>query len=287
MHKRYFKPLILLKLILICGGLVLVGCSSLPTPAERKVTSDQLSEIRNWQVKMLRTARFDFISYQPEKLRKNPFLTIYIEGDGFSWISRSRISSDPTPINPVGLKLALQHPVGQAVYLARACQYTGGIDARGCDKQLWTNGRFSEKVLLGTNDAINQLKSSYGATHLQLVGYSGGGAVAALIAARRQDVVKLITVAGNLDHRIWTRVKKISPLSDSLNPVDYWMDLKGIEQVHFIGGKDRVVGSFVTDSYLNHFDSNADIKIINLPSFDHHCCWSKAWEGLYLDLMAK
>jgi len=37
-------------------------------------------------------------------------LRVYIEGDGFAWINRFRISPDPTPRNPVALKLAATDP---------------------------------------------------------------------------------------------------------------------------------------------------------------------------------
>jgi hypothetical protein len=49
-------------------------------------------------------------------------LTVYIEGDGFAWLSRSQASYDPSPLNPVGLELALRHPLGESAYLARTCQ---------------------------------------------------------------------------------------------------------------------------------------------------------------------
>ncbi|GAB2181920.1 hypothetical protein DLREEDagrD3_21430 [Denitratisoma sp. agr-D3] len=49
-----------------------------------------------------------------------------------------------------------------------------------------------------------------GARRLTLVGYSGGAA--ALLAARCSDVVRLVTIAGNLDHRAWTRYHHITTL---------------------------------------------------------------------------
>jgi hypothetical protein len=44
--------------------------------------------------------------------------------------------------------------------------------------------------------------------------------VASLVAARRHDVVRLVTVAGNLDHLAWTTLHGVSPLTGSLNPAD-------------------------------------------------------------------
>ena len=90
--------------------------------------------------------------------------------------------------------------------------------------------------------SVTQLKYRFGAKSVALVGYSGGGAVVALVAAGRTDVVKLTTVAGNLDHAEWTKKHMISPLSGSLNPADYWRRLVDIPQVHYVGGRDEIIG---------------------------------------------
>jgi len=56
-------------------------------------------------------------------------LTIYIEGDGLAWISRSEPSADPTPREATGLALAAADP---AVLDREAlCARGGGIDGRG------------------------------------------------------------------------------------------------------------------------------------------------------------
>jgi hypothetical protein len=44
--------------------------------------------------------------------------------------------------------------------------------------------------------------------------------VAALVAARRTDVDRLVTVAGNLDPTAWAVYQHIQPLTGSLNPAD-------------------------------------------------------------------
>ncbi|MBL4744297.1 MAG: alpha/beta hydrolase [Cycloclasticus sp.] len=260
--------------------LTLTACASSPNIEQRTITSNQLATHHGWKSVVIVTNLFDLMSYQPKQINAATILTVYIEGDGFAWRTRSIPSTDPTPINPIGLKLALNHPDGNAAYLARPCQYTSGNNVRGCEKTYWTDKRFSEDVIAASNQAITALKEKFGATQLQLVGYSGGGAVAALLTARRSDVIRLITVAGNLDHHAWTDAKQISPLTGSLNPADYWQALSNIEQVHFTGGNDLIIGNVVAQSYKQHFSDDGEISIISLPNFDHHCCWVEQWNRL-------
>ncbi|MDA1339206.1 MAG: hypothetical protein O2833_03395 [Proteobacteria bacterium] len=136
---------------------VISGCANVPLPQHRQDTANQLAASHNWQEKRIQTQQFDLLSYLPKNITKQSLLTVYIEGDGLAWRYAHTISKDPTPINPVGLKLALNHPKGNAVYLARPCQYVGGIAARSCTKHDWTDSRFSEDVITSTNEALNVL----------------------------------------------------------------------------------------------------------------------------------
>ncbi len=69
--------------------------------------------------------------------------------------------------------------------------------------------------------ALNQLKKRFKAKSLTVVGYSGGGAIAALLAAERDDIDRLVTVADNLDYRAWTSKNRMKPLKGSLSPVEH------------------------------------------------------------------
>lgn len=127
------------------------------------------------------------------------------------------------------------------------------------------------------DEAINQLKHRAGATHLVLIGYSGGGAVAALVAAARSDVVHLVSVAGNLDPDEWARRHSLPELTASLNPKDYASKLAAIRQTHFVGERDGVVPIEIYRSYRDAFPEHADISATVVPRADHSCCWEQAW----------
>lgn len=90
--------------------------------------------------------------------------------------------------------------------------------------------------------ALDVLKASTGAARLVLVEYSGGGAVAVLLAARRNDVAGLVTVAANIDLGYWTRRNQLAPLIGSLDPATFADQIADLPQVHFTGSRDDVVG---------------------------------------------
>ena len=260
--------------------LLLSACVSLPSSQQRNKTVKQLTQAHDWQYKLIHTAYFDLVSFKPNHHAQEKQLTVYIEGDGLAWLTKNIISTDPTPLNPTGLKLALKHPQGNAVYLARPCQYVGGLDGRNCTKHSWTDSRFSEHVIASTNEALNTLKAEFSAKNLQLIGYSGGGAVAALLAARRDDVNKLITVAGNIDHQAWTTHHRIGSLSNSLNPADYWDQLIHIPQIHFVGEKDKIMPPFLAQQLFANLSDESQLRVVVVPNQRHSCCWDEIWTEL-------
>ncbi len=113
-------------------SLFFISCSSnIPTPNERKQTAINLS-INNKSIiqKDIQTSQFNLFSLQDmENSCEN--IKIFVEGDGLSWISKTTISSNPTPIIPVGLKLMLSDNKSSCIiYLARPCQY---INSNMCE----------------------------------------------------------------------------------------------------------------------------------------------------------
>jgi dienelactone hydrolase len=263
-------------LTLFLMALLLNACVS-SNPEQRRLQSSKLATDAGWQRLTLNAGIFSMAAFLPANHKQTDTLTVYIEGDGLAWISSSTPSFDPTPINPLALRLALLDNSGSAVYLARPCQYVSGDDRHGCEQKYWTEQRFAPEVIAASNIAVSQLKALYAANNVRLIGYSGGGAVAALLAAKRNDVVQLVTVAGNLDHAAWTKHYRISPLSGSLNPADAINQLENIPQRHYIGGQDMVIGSFNTQSYVDRFPANKKPAISVIPTFNHHCCWTLIW----------
>lgn len=255
------------------------ACATIPTPRERLTHADALAAQKGWRASRIPLGRFELVAYAPPHAPSAEVLTIYIEGDGFAWVNGNTPSADPTPRDPLALRLALLHPDGPAVYLARPCQY---VDAArtDCAQRYWTQARFAEEVVDAQNRAVDLLKRAFGARQLVLVGYSGGGAVAALVAARRMDVARLVTVAGNLDHRAWTAHHRVAPLSESLNAADAADRLGNVPQTHFIGGKDWVIPPGLATHWPLGIKGSDGHHVRIVPEFDHGCCWAERWPAL-------
>jgi pimeloyl-ACP methyl ester carboxylesterase len=256
--------------------LVLLGACAVQSPLERSSSVETLAASRGWQKLRLPTDAFALTAYIPKTQIQSQRLTIYIEGDGLSWESRYKPSEDPTPLRATGFELALQHP-GAAAYLARPCQFTAAADWGQCHVRWWTSHRFGEKVVQSASQAVDQLKANTKASRIVLVGYSGGGAIAALLAARRNDVDALVTVAGTLDHEWISSHHRTDRLLGSLNPADMTAQLQRVPQLHFSGSQDKVIPPEQARSFAWRFSPNAPIRIHEVPEYGHQCCWADGW----------
>lgn len=262
---------------LIFLTILISGCMTAPSIGTRSNIAEQLASEHGWSKQVIGTSSFDLMTFAPHNPIKSSILTVYIEGDGLAWLTSRTPSSNPTPINPVALKLALSHSSFNVAYLARPCQY---LTDKFCETKYWTSHRFSKEVIDASDEAINKLKQQFSAKQLILIGYSGGATVAALLAVQRDDVIKLITVAGNLDHKAWTDFHHITPLTGSLNPADYREQLAKVEQVHFIGEEDMVVPPFLANDFVANLPTSSFAKVINVPDQSHGCCWESMWASL-------
>lgn len=267
------------RMLWICG-LLLAGCAAIPSPAERRAQADALAAARGWTAAALPAGDFDLVAYQPSSPTRTARLTIYLEGDGLAWISSSQLSSDPTPRDPLALRLALAQPEGAAAYLGRPCQYVDAA-ARRCPSRYWAAARFAPEVVAATSAGVDALKTRFGAQRLTLVGYSGGGALAALVAARREDVDELVTVAGNLDHAAWTALHRLGPLDASLNPADVADRLASVRQLHLVGEDDRNITPALVNAFADRFPAAARPRVRVMAGFDHRCCWAEQWPALW------
>ncbi|MDR1871630.1 MAG: alpha/beta hydrolase [Deltaproteobacteria bacterium] len=203
-------------------------------------------------------------------------LVVYIEGDGRA-IIHGQPASDPTPRDSQSLDLALLDPAPTVLYLARIGQFQP-LDAVKENSIYWTDKRLSEEAVVAANAAIEQVKLMVKATKLHLIGYSGGGGIAALVAERRLDVASLVTVAGLLDTDFWTRNRGWRPLNGSLNPIKNAWAVAFIPQLHIYGTKDQVIDPMLSERFAKAAQFT---NITRLPQdTDHYSGWTSRWGTL-------
>ncbi|MGC5702049.1 dienelactone hydrolase family protein [Pseudomonas sp. NFXW11] len=272
------------RLVPLAIATLLVACASLPTPEQRREHSTALAAAHHWQALELNAGAFRLQAYVPRTYAPNPVLTVYVEGDGLAWLNSRQPSPDPTPLDPLALRLALAQPTGNVAYLGRPCQYLGTLPP--CHARYWTDARFSEEVVQSLDQAVEQLKARAGAQRLIIIGYSGGGALALLLAARRSDVERVVTVAGNLDHAAWTRYHRVAPLRGSLNPVALRPLLAPVPQLHLVGEADTVMPADLAQAFIAGYPAGSRTRLRLIPGYDHHCCWARNWAQLWREQVA-
>ena len=204
-------------------------------------------------------------------------LTIYIESDGAPWPFRDVPPADPTPLKRTVLAMADADPSALVAYLGRPCQYLEPQDLGRCDPMYWTLGRFSPDAVAATMRAVDALKRASDAASVALVGYSGGGAMATVVAAARSDVGCLVTLAAPLDTDAWTDAIGVSRLAASRNPLEGAPRLAGVAQNHFRGRDDRLVPPATSARFLERVPA---ARVMDLDGVDHTCCWREEWPRL-------
>ncbi|MDR3424931.1 MAG: dienelactone hydrolase family protein [Alphaproteobacteria bacterium] len=280
--KKPNKMSVMRPALILVSHVSVVFLALLAACATRGDEAIALAQGAGWKWETMSAKTFDLAAaIAPERQGKT--LWVYIEGDGRAFLSPTQPSSDPTPDDPVALRLALAYPHDTpTAYLAHPCQYAA--HGRNCKAAYWTNARYAPEVVASLNEAVDDLKAQTKTSRVVLVGYSGGGALAVLIAARRQDVAEIITVAADLDLAYWTKRDGLTPLTDSLDPADFAAAVAKIPQVHFSGALDTSIGTDVANAFISRLPSDAPAKLIEIPGYTHTCCWPENWARL--DILA-
>jgi hypothetical protein len=247
-------------------SLVLAGC--VLRPEWQKLAADQ-----ELQTRRLDTGRFQHLVL--EKNVPGDHLLIYVEGDGAPWIHDTRVAVDPTPANPVLLRL-MGESVGAAVYLGRPC-YFGLSTSKGCEPRLWTFDRYGREIVESMCLAANEIARQHGAQSVQLIGYSGGGTIVVGMRSCVDRLVAVTTIAANLDPRAWTEFHEYSPLND-LNPLDSAEALPGLMlEIHWQCQDDHIIPPQITDAYFAAAE-NAQRRIVQ--SCSHASGWKQYWSAI-------
>ena len=248
----------------------------LPGSTQRVVNK---AENSGFKLVIYKSSPFSLTTYEkslPES--QNPVVHVYIEGDGNSWKTKYQISNNPTPYQPLALRLALldQHP--DVIYLARPCQYTPMDLNPECSPKFWSSHRYSEEVIQAISNVLDKIKAKKHNSQFLLIGFSGGASVAALLAQQREDINGLITVAGDLNHEQLNQHHGTTPLKGSLNPIQKAHTLRNLPQEHWVGARDKIVPTWIAEQFVKKVNNPDCAKVHVVKNATHHKGWEERWE---------
>lgn len=256
-----------LRLLLPFALMLLCGCQSSLSQLQ------ELSGQHAHRVAIQPTQPFPLAMSLPVSKPTGERVRVYLEGDGHAWATATQPSLDPSPRALLLARIALIDPK-PGLYLARPCQF---VSDPACKTAIWTDQRFGQAVLDSLNQALDKIRREYGNRDFELIGYSGGAALALLLAAQRSDIAVVQTLAGNLSPRAWTQTLKLTPLQGSLEPLDHAERLRHVAQRHFLGLDDRTVPPALYEHYRSTLGAADCIEVVRLPGVSHEQGWAEAW----------
>jgi hypothetical protein len=131
------------------------------------------------------------------ELGKTRALHIYLEGDGKPWLSNETIARNPGPSHLVSLSL-MKSDASAKYYLGRPCYFQAKVGNKGCHPALWTRARYSQQVVDVMVNALLTQTDLAKYDEWVLIGHSGGGTLAYLMAQQLPKVNKVIAISSNL-----------------------------------------------------------------------------------------
>jgi len=203
-------------------------------------------------------------------------LKVFIEGDGRPWVNGKNIRLDPSPHRLLMMELLL-NTSGDRLYLGRPCYFQTN-DER-CHYQYWTSHRYSPEVINSMADVIEQkmLEGSY--QKLIIIGHSGGGTIAALLACKPSITSSIITLAANLDIKRWVDIHSWSDLTGSQNPANLPSNCKRSNAYHYYGIDDEnVPASSAHDFFIEGESQRFILEGVN------HRNWPLFWDQIKVTL---
>ncbi len=215
--------------------LLLTSCQS--TPVAR---ADSIARAAGFNPQILRGAGFAHQAYYTIAPGTDSLL-VFLDGDGSPWVNYgSRVALDPTPRVPLALQLAARTRAS-VLYLGRPCYFSvaGATGDQQCSSDLWTSKRYSPVVVDSMAAALNAFLAAHHFREVTLIGYSGGGTLAVLVAPRVPAVRTVVTIAANLDVAAWTTLHGYLPLEGSLSPVNEPPLPSRLQEWHLVGARDR------------------------------------------------
>ncbi|WP_341789773.1 alpha/beta hydrolase [Rickettsia endosymbiont of Polydrusus tereticollis] len=260
---------------LLLMSILLFACT--PDVATRTKNAAVLATQNNFQPKYVKGGDFVLTTYQRITDKNLPYV-FYIESDGHVSEKYDVTSDNPTPLTTLLLQLAIMDNRPNVVYIARPCQYTPlELNPKCSSDNYWVEKRMGREVVDSINNVINNITNGQ---KFSLVGFSGGGGIAVMVAVENKNVKDIITIAGNLDTATFDNTHNGRGfLSRSLNPIGYAKQVNNIPQLHFSGAADKRVPPIIAQRYVEASNSSC-VKQRIIPNATHVKGWEKIWSSL-------
>jgi len=221
---------------------------------------------------IVRTSHFQHVLFSNRVVRSSSqaVVWVFVEGDGNAWLRDGRAAEDPTPIDPLALRL-MTETSGPAIYVGRPCAFGTLTSDPQCTASVWTVDRYSPRVVESLLAAVRARLPAD--ARPVLVGYSGGGVLALQLAQRLRRSVGVVTVAANLDVAAWASHHGYTEqLTARAAPLE--LPRRDLLQLHLFGGRDTNAPYELAADLLAQ-DPNAHVRVFEQA--DHDCCWVQLW----------
>jgi hypothetical protein len=265
---------VVLRVASMCLLLVLQGCS---TGWVRLNHSAQQAGVARY---VITTADFTHTVFVKADSATTDAIPVFIEGDGMPWRNLGwQPNPDPRPEHALAFNLFLK-TTGAAWYITRPC-YDDSLATSACNVNVWTDARYSAANVTSMATALRRFAAQQQVQKLVLLGYSGGGELAVLLAAQMPEVVGVVTLAANLDQAAWTQAHHYSPLVGSLNAATDTLDLS-MPHAALHGRRDDNVPLSTLSGFIATHPST---RWRYFDEYDHVCCWERDWPMLWPEVL--
>jgi len=259
------------RVIYLCTLLLLTACQQSPSKQFQ-----QQALALGFTPQLIKTAQFQHKIYFNHLTERSNTLHVYLDGDGTPWENNRWISDDPTARNPLILRLMAEDKT-DSIILGRPCYY-GLSHSFACHHRYWTSHRYAAIIVESMVNALTRWLQNKHYTELVLIGYSGGGTLAVLMAERIKGVnIMIVTIAANLDIVGWQHQHHYLPLQGSMNPVDRPPLNPEIRQFHFAGKDDTTIPASLIKKYVQQ---QQQAQYFELRGQTHSCCWEQKWQQI-------
>ncbi|HEY6529360.1 MAG TPA: hypothetical protein VIZ65_11750 [Cellvibrionaceae bacterium] len=212
-------------------------------------------------------------------------LHVYIENDGAAYDTPTQIAANPSlRAGLLVLRLMQQDPT-PSIYLSRPCYgFAFNQMPATCAPRYWSTARYSPEIVRILSQALDETKRQLNKNDapIVLIGHSGGGSLALLIAQGRKDVRAVVTIAGNLDTEAWVKLHGYGPLDQSLNPRAQPLLPLGVKRWHFAGVDDEnIPASLIARACQKDLAAHC----ITILQAAHEKGWNKQWPKLLAQII--